>query len=72
MSLKSFRKTLTIDLLNEQGAIALSYTVFRCWVSEYQALPELDANANAVAIQMMVLQNEGWVRDLSVPVPVES
>jgi phage tail-like protein len=72
MSLKNFRKTLTIDLLNEQGAVALSYIVFRCWVSEYQALPELDANANAVAIQMMVLQNEGWVRDLSVPVPVES
>lgn len=72
MSLKAFRKTLTIDLLNEQGETALSYTVHRCWVSEYQALPELDANANAVAIEMMVLQNEGWVRDLSVPPPTES
>lgn len=72
MSLKNFRKTLTIDLLTEQGAVALSYTVFRCWVSEYQALPELDANANAVAIQLLVLQNEGWVRDTSVPEPVET
>jgi phage tail-like protein len=72
MSLKEFRKSITIDLLNLQGAVVLSYNVFRCWVSEYQAVPELDANANAVAIEMMVLQNEGWTRDLAVTEPTET
>jgi phage tail-like protein len=63
MSLKSFRKDIIIELLNEQGAVAKAYKVYRCWVSEYQALPELDSNGNAVAIEQMVLQNEGWERD---------
>ena len=72
ISLKNFRKDLIIELLNEQGSVAKAYKVFRCWVSEYQALPELDANANAVAIEMLVLQNEGWERDEDVPEPTES
>ena len=72
MSLKNFRKDIILDLLNLQGNVVKSYKIFRCWVSEYQALPELDANANAVAIEMMVLQNEGWERDLSVTEPTET
>lgn len=72
ISLKNFRKDLIIELLNEQGNVAKAYKVFRCWVSEYQALPELDANANAVAIESMILQNEGWERDEDVPEPEES
>lgn len=72
MSLKQFRKEIIIELLNENGAVAKAYKVHRCWVSEYQALPELDANANAVAIEMMKLENEGWERDLDVPEPVET
>jgi phage tail-like protein len=72
ISLRSFRKDVLIDFLNEQGAVAKSYRVFRCWVSEYTALPELDANANVIAIESMVLQNEGWERDTSVPEPAES
>ena len=72
ISLKNFRKDIIIELLNEQGNVAKAYKVYRCWVSEYQALPELDANANAVAIEHMVLQNEGWERDLDVPEPVET
>ena len=72
MSLKNFRKDIILELLNLQGNVVKSYKIFRCWVSEYQALPELDANANAVAIEMMVLQNEGWVRDLSVTEPTET
>ena len=51
VSLKDFRKDITIDMFNEAGQLVLSYKVFRCWVSEYQALPDLDANATAVAIQ---------------------
>ena len=60
ISLKDFRKDLIIELLNEQGTVAMAFKVYRCWVSEYQALPELDANAHAIAIEHMVLQNEGW------------
>lgn len=72
MSLVDFRKTLTIQMLNEQGQPVLAYLVHRCWVSEYQALPELDSNGNAIAIEMMVLQNEGWERDTGLTVPTES
>jgi phage tail-like protein len=69
--LKEFRKDIIIELLNETGQVAKAYKVYRCWVSEYQALPELDANANAVAIEHIKLENEGWERDLSVPEPTE-
>lgn len=72
ISLKNFRKDIIIELLNEQGMVAKAYKVFRCWVSEYQALPELDANGNGTAIEMIVLQNEGWERDVSVPEPTET
>ena len=71
VSLKDFRKDLTIDVYNEAGQKVLGYNVFRAWVSEYQALPDLDANANAVAIQTIKLENEGWERDLDVVEPAE-
>ena len=71
VSLKDFRKDITIEIYNEAGQLALAYRVYRCWVSEYTALPELDANANAVAIQMIKLENEGWERDESVTEPTE-
>jgi phage tail-like protein len=72
ISLKKFRKDIIIELLNEQGKVAKAYKVYRCWVSEYQAMPELDANAHAVAIEHMVVQNEGWERDVDVPEPTET
>jgi phage tail-like protein len=71
ISLKNFRKDISIELLNEQGMVAKAYKIYRCWVSEYQALPELDANGQAIAIETMVLQNEGWERDTEAPVPKE-
>jgi len=71
VSLKNFRKDIIIEIYNEAGQLALAYKVYRCWVSEYQALPELDANANAVAIQHIKLENEGWERDTSVTEPSE-
>ena len=70
-SLRDFRKNVIIDMFNESGQKVISYKVYRCWVSEYQALPELDANANAVAIQTLKLENEGWERDLDVTEPLE-
>jgi len=66
VSLKNFRKDMTINLKNLQGVVVRSYKVFRCWPSEYTALPELDGNANAVAIQSLTLQNEGWELDEDV------
>ena len=66
VSLADFRKDIIIDVFNEAGQKVLSYQVYRCWVSEYQALPDLDANANAVAIQHIKLENEGWIRDPQV------
>lgn len=71
VSLKDFRKDLIIELYNEAGQPVMSYKVFRCWVSEFQALPDLDANANAVAIQHIKLENEGWERDYEVGEPPE-
>jgi phage tail-like protein len=71
VSLKDFRKDVILELYNEAGQLVMAYHLFRCWVSEYQALPELDANGSGVAIQKITLQNEGWERDLDVEEPVE-
>lgn len=62
VSLLGLRKDITIELLNLQGTVVRAYNVLRCWVSEYTALPELDANANAIAFETIVLQNEGFER----------
>ena len=70
-SLKDFRKDLIIEVYNEAGQLAIAYRVYRCWVSEFQSLPDLDANANAVAIQHIKLENEGWERDPDVVEPAE-
>jgi phage tail-like protein len=71
VSLKDFRKDIILELYNEAGQLAIAYKIYRCWVSEYLAMPDLDANANAVAIQHIKLENEGWERDTDVPEPVE-
>jgi phage tail-like protein len=71
VSLKDFRKDILLEFYNEAGQLALAYKIYRCWVSEYQALPDLDANANAVAIQHIKLENEGIERDTEVPEPTE-
>jgi len=70
-SLKDFRKDIIIEVYNEAGQKVLAYKIFRCWVSEFQAIPDLDANANAVAIQTLKLENEGWERDVDVTEPAE-
>ncbi|MGZ3248054.1 MAG: phage tail protein [Croceibacterium sp.] len=71
VSLKDFRKDIVIEIYNEAGQLALAYKVFRCWVSEFMALPDLDANADAVLLQHIKLENEGWERDPSVTEPTE-
>jgi phage tail-like protein len=71
VSLANFRKDIVIELMNEAGQLAIAYKVYRCWVSEFQALPELDANQTKVAIQHIRIENEGWERDASVTEPKE-
>jgi phage tail-like protein len=71
ISLRDFRKDIILDLFNEAGQKVISYKIYRCWVSEFQALPELDSNSGVVAIQRIVLENEGWERDNDVKEPTE-
>ena len=71
VSLADFRKDVIVELMNEAGQVVQAYRIFRCWVSEFQSLPDLDANANAVAIQHIKLENEGWERDYAVVEPSE-
>jgi phage tail-like protein len=71
VSLADFRKDIIIDVFNEAGQKAISYKIYRCWISEYQALPDLDANANAIAIAHIKLENEGWEMDEEVKEPKE-
>jgi phage tail-like protein len=70
-ALKNFRKDVLLELYNEAGQLVLAYKVYRCWVSSYQILPNLDANGTEVAIEQITLENEGWERDTSVKEPVE-
>ena len=71
VSLQDFRKDIIIEIMNESGQVAISYHVFRCWVSEFQAVPDLDSNANSVAIQHIKIENEGWRKDEAVTEPTE-
>ena len=71
VSLKDFRKDIILEIYNEAGQLVVAYKVYRCWVSEFQAEADLDANANAVLIQSIKLENEGWERDTGVAEPAE-
>jgi phage tail-like protein len=62
-SLKDFRQNVILDVFNESGQKVSSYQIFNAWVSECQAISDLDANANAVLIEHIKLENEGWVRE---------
>ena len=72
MSLREYRKEVTVEVLNMQGVKVMAFTLSRAWPSEFQALPEMDANANAVAIQMLKLEYEGFALDESVVEPTET
>jgi len=73
MSLKEFRKDIVLNVLNLQGTVAMSYHLKRVWVSSFQALPDFDSGSmNAVGIQSITLQHEGWERDTAVSEPTES
>ncbi len=71
MDLAAYKKEVTLEMMNEKGQVAMRYFIHACWVSEFTAMPDLDANANAVAIEMIKLENEGWERDTSTQEPDE-
>jgi phage tail-like protein len=70
-SLANLRREISVTLLNEEAQPVLRWILHRCWVSEYQAMPDLDAGANAIAIEHIKLENEGWERDLALAEPAE-
>lgn len=70
-SLADFRKDILLEVYNEAGQSVLTYKIFRCWVSEFQPVADFDANANAISIQHIKLENEGWERDITVVEPTE-
>jgi phage tail-like protein len=72
MDLAGYKKDLTLEVLNEKSQVAFRYFLFRCWVSEFVTLPDLDANANAIAIEHIKIELEGWVRDVDTPEPNEA
>ena len=72
IALKEFRKDIVIELYNEAGQLVFAYRVYRCWVSEYQALPDLDANSSAIALEYIKIENEGWERDTAITEPAEN
>lgn len=72
MDLVGFKKELVLEMLNEKGQVALRYFLHACWVSEFTAMPDLDANANAVAIENMKIELEGWERDIDTTEPNEA
>ena len=71
MDLVGYKKNLTLEMMNEKGHVVYRYFLYNCWVSEYTAIPELNANANAVAIEMLKLELEGWDRDVATVEPKE-
>jgi len=71
VSLRDFRKDIILEVYNEAGQLVIAYRVYRCWVSQYTALPDLDASANAIAIQSIQIEHEGWERDTAVTEPTE-
>ncbi len=71
VALKDFRKDITLELYNEAGQLVMAWKIYRCWVSEYEIVPELDANCTAVALERITLECEGWERDEEITEPEE-
>lgn len=65
-SLANLRRQVRLQLLNEQGVPVRGYIIHRAWVSEFQALPDLDAGANTIALEHIRLENEGWEVDTTI------
>lgn len=71
-NLAEYKRELTLEFLNERGQPAIRYFLHGCWVSEYTAIPELDANGNSVAIESLKIELDGWSRDPQTVEPDET
>jgi phage tail-like protein len=72
MDLVNYKKDMMLEVMNEKGHVAFRYFLYDCWISEYTSMPDLDANANAVAIENIKIELEGWERDTETKEPDES
>jgi phage tail-like protein len=68
----NYRKTVRVEVLNMQLTPVMAFKLLRAWASEFQALPEMDGNANAVAIQTLKIEYENFVLDDTVAELAES
>ena len=71
-SLLNLRREVRLQLMNEDGQAVHGYIIHRCWVSEFQALPDLDAGANTIAVEHIKLENEGWEVDPAIVETLET
>ncbi len=72
MDLVNYKKELTLEVMNEKGHVVFRYFLHDCWISEFTSMPDLDANANAVAIESIKIELEGWERDPDTKEPDEA
>ena len=72
MDLVNYKKDLTLEVMNEKGHVAFRYFLYDCWVSEFTTMPDLDANSDAVAIESLKIELEGWERDVETKEPDEA
>ncbi|MFI4976757.1 MAG: phage tail protein [Caulobacterales bacterium] len=63
------RKNVRLEVLGDSGQPILAYNLYRCWVSEYQPLPELDQAASGPLTERITLECDEWTRDASVAAP---
>jgi phage tail-like protein len=68
-NLVNLRRDIHLVLLNEQGQQVHRYNVHDAWVSEYQAMSDLDAGANAVVIEHIKVEHQGWEHDDTLTEP---
>ena len=74
VALETVHKGIALDVYDEMGRIALVCRIWRCWVSEFLGMQDLKANPNALPIQLITLETEGWervnnVKEASEPSP---
>jgi phage tail-like protein len=72
MDLVNYKKELTLEVMNEKGHVAIRYFLHGCWVSDFTAVPQLDGSTNAVAIETIKIETDGWERDIDTKEPDEA
>jgi phage tail-like protein len=63
MDLASFKRELMLEVMTEKGHVVHRYFLHNAWVSEYTVIPDFEDNANAIAIESLKLEIEGYDQD---------